>query len=397
MLRLKTTPFHPRTSALMQANQWRRWGGYSVASAYEMGHEREYLAIRNSAALIDVSALYKYEIRGRDAGPFLDRLVTRNLSRLTVGGMLYTPWCDTRGKVVDDGTIVHLSEHRYRLTAADPNYHWLLENAVGMAVEIEDVSEQMGTLALQGPMAREILCRAFGESLRGLPFYGTSQLQWRGQPLMVSRTGYTGDLGYEVWVSAEQATDCWDHLMQVGSDYSLCAAGIWAMDVARIEAGLIMLDVDYTPAPKAVTPAQASTPFELGLGWAVHLQKPFFVGKKALAREKAEGPALQLVGLEIDQVALARAYEELGLPVQFPFVPWREMVPIFDEHEQVGYATCGCWSPTLKGYLALAQVRPQSTDKPLYIDFVIDRYRKRFGANVRALPFFNPPRKRGDV
>ncbi|MBX3171476.1 MAG: aminomethyltransferase family protein [Candidatus Eremiobacteraeota bacterium] len=391
MLRLKTTPFHPRTEAIMQANQWRRWGGYSVASAYEMTHDREYLAMRNACALLDVSALYKYEISGPDAHAFLNRLVTRDISQMQPGGMAYTPWCDSQGKVVDDGTICRLDEGTFRLTAADPNYHWLEENTAGFDIHILDVSEDLGTLALQGPCSRDVLAEVFGEAVRELPFYGIIHVE---NDLQISRTGYSGDLGYEVWVPSGRAVEIWDRLTEAGKRYALQPAGIWALDVARIEAGLIMLDVDYTPANKATTPAQASTPYELGLGWSVHLKKPHFVGKKALAKEKAEGSALTLVGLEIDHQALASEHEKIGLPVPFPFVPWREIVPIFNDEGQVGYATCGSWSPTLKKYLALAQVKPGSGED-LKIDIMVDRFRKSFGAKVRKLPFFNPPRKRG--
>ena len=394
MLRLKTTPFHSRTAGIMQANQWRRWGGYSVASSYEMTHDREYLAMRNACAVLDVSALYKYEISGPDAHAFLNRLVTRNISKMEVGQMAYTPWCDSRGKVVDDGTVARLDEQLFRLTAADPNYHWLTENAPGFAVEIREVSEELGTLALQGPCARDVLAESFGESLRSLPFYAITQVD----DLTISRTGYSGDLGYEIWVPRARAEQVWDRLLEVGRRYAIQPAGIWALDVARIEAGLIMLDVDYTPATKATTPAQASTPYEIGLGWAVHLQKPNFVGKKALQKEKLEGSAYNLVGLEIDHVALAEQYESYGLPVHYPSIPWRDILPLFQDQTQVGYATCGTWSPTLKKYLALAQVHPdQATpDNVVHVDLLVDRYRKRFNATVKKLPFFNPARKRGN-
>lgn len=393
MLKLKTTPFHPRTSELMQANQWRRWAGYSVASAYEMTHDREYLAVRNAVALFDVSALYKYSIRGVDARAFLDRLVTRDLSKLPVMGMAYTPWCDSLGRVVDDGTVLCLAEDQFRLTAADPNYHWLLENATGFQIEIEDVSEQLGTLAVQGPYSRDLLRECFGPAPAELKFYGACE----ADGLVITRTGYTGDLGYEIWVPRERATEIWDRLVEKGSRYALQPAGIWALDVARIEAGLIMLDVDYLPAPKATTPAQASTPFELGLGWAVHLHKPNFVGKRALAHEKKHGSKWQLIGLEIDHVVLADEYEKLGLPVAYPFVPWREVTPLFQNGLQVGYATCGGWSPTLKKYLALAQVEPAYAEPGtgLSVDLLVDRYRKSIPARVTRLPFYNPPRKRG--
>ena len=399
MLTLKTTPFHARTSALMEGNQWRRWAGYCVASAYELTPDREYLAIRNACALIDVSPLFKYHVSGPDALAFLDRLVTRDLSKMAVGHMSYTPWCDSRGKVVDDGTIARLSETLFRLTAAESNLRWLQDNAPGFSVEIEEVTERLGALSLQGPKSRALIESLTGADLSELKYHRFTHVDLLGHPTMVSRTGYTGDLGYEIWIEAERAEAAWDALISAGRAYALQPAGIWAMDVSRIEAGLIMLDVDYTPAPKALTQAQASSPFELGLGWAVHFKKGSFVGRKALLQEKERGSALQLVGLSIDHVALERAHAELGLTTPFPFVPWRGIVPIFghgERGEQVGYATCGTWSPTVKQYLALAQVSPAAAaaGTVLSIDLMVDRRRLPFAAKVAPIPFFNPERKR---
>jgi aminomethyltransferase len=396
MLTLKTTPFHARTSALMQGNQWRRWAGHTVASAYELTPDRETMAIRNACALIDVSPLFKYHVRGPDALRFLDRLVTRDLSKMAVGHMTYTPWCNARGKVVDDGTIAKLSDTLYRLTAAESNWRWLLENAPGFSVEIEDVSDELGALSLQGPTSRALLERLSGADLSPVKYHRFTHVDLLGEPTMVSRTGYTGDLGYEIWVPKARALAVWDALVDAGRSFGLQPAGIWAMDVCRIEAGLIMLDVDYTPAPKALTEAQASSPFELGLGWAVHFAKGNFVGKRALAEEKRRGSSLALVGLEIDHVAFGQAHEALGLTTPLPFVPWREVTPIFQGREQVGYATCGTWSPTVKRYLVLAQVAPAAA-KPgtaLSMDLMVDRRREAFAATVVPTPFFNPERKR---
>jgi aminomethyltransferase len=396
MLTLKTTPFHERTAALMQGNQWRRWAGHSVASAYELTHDRELMALRNACGLIDVSPLFKYEIEGADAHAFLNRLVTRDLSKMGAGHMTYTPWCNARGKVVDDGTIARLSDTRFRLTAAESNWRWLHDNALGFSVDIVDVSGALGTLALQGPKARALLESLTGADLSKLGYHRHTEVALLGQPTMVSRTGYTGDLGYEIWIPASRALAAWDALLDAGRSFALQPAGIWAMDVCRIEAGLIMLDVDYTPAPKAPTEAQASSPFELGLGWAVHLAKPGFVGKKALLEEKQRGASLVLVGLEIDHVAFAEAHAALGLTSPLPFVPWREVIPVFAGREQVGYATCGTWSPTVKRYLVLAQVSPgvAAPGSVLSIDLLVDRTRRPFPATVASLPFFNPARKR---
>jgi aminomethyltransferase len=396
MLALKTTPFHARTAALMQGNQWRRWAGHTVASAYELTPDRELMAIRNACALIDISPLFKYHIRGPDALRFLDRLVTRDLSKMAVGHMTYTPWCDARGKVVDDGTIAKLSDTFFRLTAAESNWRWLLDNAAGFSVDIEDVSDELGALSLQGPASRAVLESLTGADLSGVKYHRFTHVTLLGEPTMASRTGYTGDLGYEIWIPRDRALAAWDALVGAGRSFALSPCGIWAMDVCRIEAGLIMLDVDYTPAPRAITLAQASSPFELGLGWAVHLGKGNFVGKRALLEEKQRGAPLALVGLEIDHIAFAQAHERLGLTTPYPFIPWRAVVPIFQGREQVGYATCGTWSPTLKKYIALAQVAPAASapGTPLSIDLLVDRTRQAFTATVAKIPFWSPERKR---
>jgi aminomethyltransferase len=400
MLNLKTTPFHARTAALMQGNQWRRWAGHSVASAYELTPDRETLAIRNACVLIDVSPLFKYHVRGPDSARFLNRLVTRDLAKMEVGHMTYTPWCDARGKVVDDGTIAKLDENLFRLTAAESNTRWLHDSAQGFDVAIEDVSDELGALSLQGPAARALLESLTGAVLGGVKYHRFTHVDLLGEPTMVSRTGYTGDLGYELWIPRARALAAWDALVEAGRSFALQPAGIWAMDVSRIEAGLIMLDVDYTPAPKALTEAQASSPFELGLGWAVHFAKGNFAGRKALLEEKRRGSALALVGLEIDHVAYARAHETIGLTTPLPFTPWRAVTPVFRGRdastEQVGYATCGTWSSTVKKYLALAQVSPAAAaiGTELSIDLMVDRRRESFAATVARLPFFNPERKR---
>jgi aminomethyltransferase len=393
---LKTTPFHSRTAALMQASQWRRWAGYTVASSYEMTHDREYLAVRNACVLIDVSPLCKYRIAGPDALAFLNRLVTRDVSKCPVGGMLYTPWCDSRGKVIDDGTIAHLGEDLYRLTSAEPNLRWLEDNALGMDVRIEDVTEQVAALALQGPKSRALLATLTDAPLADIKYYRFLDTTIAGTSVMISRTGYTGDLGYELWMDAERAERVWDALVEAGRAFALQPAGIWALDVARIEAGLIMLDVDYTPANKAMTDAQTSTPLELGLEWAVSWNKGNFVGRKALLAERERGPASTLVGLEIDHAEFERQHHALGLTVPYPFTAWRSVIPLFAAGAQVGYATSGVWSPTLKKYIMLAHLQPAhaAPGSVVSIDLDVDRYRRPFAARVAKLPFFNPARKR---
>jgi aminomethyltransferase len=393
---LKTTPLHSRTAALMQANQWRRWAGYTVASSYEMTHDREYFALRNACVLLDVSPLCKYRVTGPDALRFLNRLVTRDVSKISVGGMLYTPWCDSRGKIIDDGTIAQLGENDYRMTSAEPNMRWLQDNAVGMQVQIEDVGEQIGTLSLQGPRSRELLMTLTDAGVGALKYYDYVNTRIADTPVMISRTGYTGDLGYELWTDAANAERVWDAVVDAGRAFALQPAGIWALDVARIEAGLIMLDIDYTPANKAMTDAQASTPLELGLNWAISWKKGNFIGRKALAAEKERGPNSILMGLEIDHKEYERQHHALGLTVPYPFLAWRDVIPLYAGGNQIGYATSGVWSPTLKKYIALGHLQPGFAEPGtvVTIDLTVDRFRRPFNATVTKLPFFNPPRKR---
>ena len=393
---LRGTPFHSRTSALCQARNWRRWAGYVTAGSYELTHEREYYAIRSAAALIDVSPLFKYMIRGPDAVRFLDRVVTRDVSRCAENQVLYTPWCDESGKVVDDGTLARLGEEEFRLTAAEPNLRWLHDNAVGFDVTIDDISDSTAALALQGPTSREILKCVTDADVDALRFFRSTPADVRGIPVTISRTGYTGDLGYEIWVDAENAEPLWDAVIDAGTSYGITPVGMLALDVARIEAGLILIDVDYVPARRALIESRKSSPFELGLGWTVKLDKESFVGSGALSKERQDGPTWELRGLEVDWIALEKVYAEVGLPPQLPTVAWRTSVPVYDGGRQIGYATSGCWSPILKKYIALAHLhsthsRPGTT---LEMEITVEHHRKRAGATVAETPFFNPDRKR---
>ena len=391
---LKTTPFHPRTAALCVSHAWRRWAGYIVASSYELSHEREYHCIRAAAALFDVSPLYKYLVRGRDAARLLDRVVTRDVLRSEVGQVLYTPWCDAAGKVLDDGTVARLDETGFRMTSAEPSLRWLEANAPGLEVAIEDVSESIAALSLQGPFSLSIL-----ETLGNIPplkYFRLARTELRGIAVDVSRTGYTGDLGFELWVKAEHALPLWDALTEAGRNYGLQAAGMLALDVARIEAGLMLIDVDYVPAKKALIEAQTSSPYELDLAWAVNLDKAQFVGKRALAAEKERGPQWQFVGIEVGWTGLERLYADVGLATRLPQAAWRMSVPIYSGAEQVGYATSGGWSPVLKKYIALAHLR-SAWAKPgteLDLEITVEHRRKRTAAKVVKKPFFDPARKR---
>jgi aminomethyltransferase len=393
---LKTTPLHARTAPLVRAQTWRRWAGFQVASAYEPHPDREYAAIRNAAALLDVSPLHKYLITGRDAPRLLDRMVTRDVTKLAVGQVFYTPWCDVAGKVIDDGTISRLDDTTFRLTSAEPNLRWLSMNAVGLQVSIEDVSDRVAALALQGPTSRAILGQVSPADFNAVKYFRLVHTTIRGVPVTVSRTGYTGDLGYEIWIERARAVEVWDALVDAGDGYGITPAGIWALDLARIEAGLVMLDVDYFSSHHALIPDQKSSPLELNLAWTVSDRKGPYNGRQALRAEKKRGPSWNFVGVEVSWPALEQLYAERGLPPALPTVAWRGSAPILADHKQVGYATSGCWSPLLKKYLALAHLqRPYfEPDSDVEIELTIEHRRKPVAATVRKLPFFDPPRKK---
>ena len=395
MFRLRGTPFHARTSALCQGQNWRRWAGYVVAGSYELSHEREYHAIRSAVALLDVSPLFKYTIRGRDSVRLLNRVVTRDVERCVEGQVMYTPWCDEDGKVLDDGTLSRLGPDSFRLTAAEPNLYWLRRNARGMQVAIEDVSASLAVVALQGPASRDVLSE-LSDSVQGLPFFRLVETRLAGLPVTISRTGYTGDLGYEIWIAADRAESLWDLLIDSGRPFGITPAGMLALDVARVEAGLILIDVDYVPARKAVIDSRKSSPFELGLGWTVKLDKEYFVGAQALRSEKKRGAKWELRGLEIDWDSLDELYGSRGLPPQLPAIAWRTSVPVYALGGQVGYATSGCWSPTLKKYITLAhlQVPHSRPGNELLVEVTVEHQRMRARARVVQPPFFNPRRKR---
>ena len=393
---LKTTPFHPRTAPLVRAQTWRRWAGYQMASAYDPHPDREYAAIRNAAALIDVSPLYKYRLTGRDAARLLDRMITRDMTKLQVGQVYYTPWCDIHGKVIDDGTVSRLDEGAFRLTSADSSLRWLHLNAVGLEVAIEDISERVATLALQGPLSRAILEAVAPAEIATLKYFRLAETTVDRIPVAISRTGYTGDLGYEIWVEADDALALWDALMAAGTPYGLTPAGVWALDVARIEAGLIMLDVDYHSAHHALIEEQKSSPFEINLGWAVSPAKGPFNGRRALAAERARGPRWSFVGLEIDWVSFERLFAAHRLPPHVPNVAWRTSAPVYRDGAQVGYASSGCWSPLLKKSLALAHLKTPHFEPgtPVEIEITVEHQRRRADAVVGKLPFYDPERKK---
>lgn len=390
------TAFHERTFQLCESLNYREWSGYYAVSSYEPHHEHEYNAIRNAAALIDISPLYKYKLTGKDATRLVDRIITRDMRKVSVGQVIYTPWCDELGKVIDDGTVSRLDENTYRWTAADPSLRWFTQNATGMDVKIEDISETVAALALQGPTSGRLLMSLVGDAdIENLKYFRVTTGTVNGVPVEISRTGYTGDLGYEIWVSSDQALTTWDALMEAGRAFDIHPAGMLALDVARIEAGLLLIDVDFNSSKKALIDEQKYSPFEMGLGRLVHLDKNRFIGQAALIAEKKRGPARDIVGLEIDWPEVESLYEAVGLPPAVSAIASRVAVPVFVDGDQVGKATSSTWSPTLKRMIALATVKREHTrlGTRLQFEITVEAKRHRVAATVVKTPFFNPKRK----
>jgi aminomethyltransferase len=392
------TPLHERTAPLNRKQSWREWSGYLAASAYDDLHVHEYAGIRHAAVLIDISPLYKYIVSGPDAAKLIDRVITRDATKIKPGQVIYTPWCDDHGKVIDDGTVARLDDDTFRWTSAEQHQRWFEINARRLNAKIEDVSEELAAIALQGPLSRAVLEAAIEGNLTDLRYFHRRPATVGEYMIDISRTGYTGDLGYELWIKASQANAVWDRLMEVGRPYAIRPAGMLALDMARMEAGLILIEVDYTSATQALVPAQNYSPFEIGLGRLVNLDKDVdFVGKRALITERdAGGPTRRLVGLNIEWAQIEANYEAQGLPIRVPTQTWREHVPIYADGRQIGRATSGSWSPTLKKHLALASVdaRYEQLGTRLSIESSVEGRRGRATATVVPLPFFDPPRKR---
>jgi len=391
------TPFHPRTSELCTSLFYKDWAGYHTVCSYDTCHEREYYALRNAAGLIDVSPLFKYEVYGKDAAAFLSRVMVKDINRLEVGRCTYLCWCDDNGKVLDDGTVSRLDDTYFRITAAEPTLSWLVRQSRRFHVMIEDSSDKIGTLSLQGPTSRDILKNVSDADMDSLRYFGLTQAKLGGVDVIISRTGYTGDLGYEVWVERDQALRVYDAIMAGGREYRIQPVGLDAMDVTRIEAGYIMNGVDYFSANTCIIESRKSTPYEIGLGWTVDLDRDPFIGQAALKAEKANGSAWAMVGLVYDWPAFERLFDEFGLPPQLPGGAWRTPIPVYNKKgAQIGQATSGAWSAILKDNLALATVRSDYSQpgSVLHIEVTVEYERRRVPAIVTKPPFFDPPRKK---
>ena len=390
------TPFHERTLALCESLNYREWSGYYAVSAYESHHDHEYNAIRNAAALIDISPLFKYRVMGKDATRLVDRVITRDMRKVSVGQVIYTPWCDEHGKVIDDGTVSRLDENIYRWTAADPSLRWFTQNAFGLDVKIEDISESVAALAVQGPTSGRLLKEIVEDvDIENLKYFRVTKGRIGGVPVDISRTGYTGDLGYEIWMAAEDALKVWDTLIERGRAFDIRPTGMLALDVARIEAGLLLIDIDFNSSKKALIEAQKYSPFEMGLGPLVNLDKNKFVGQSALIEEQKRGPARQIVGVEIDWPAVEDIYERMGLPPAVSPIASRVAVPVYSNGTQLGKATSTTWSPTLKEMIALATLNNDfaKSGAKVEIEITVEAVRHRVPATVTKTPFYNPKHK----
>ncbi len=394
-----TTPFHERLAPLNTTGLWSHWSGRLAAVKYQMAEKFEYFAIRNGAALIDTSPLYKYRITGGDAEHFLAGMLARDIRACRDGQAQYTLWCDDRGFVIEDGVVFRHSSDHFLLTAAEPNLAYFADRVGGMKVEIRDVSDEVASLAVQGPRSRAVL-EAAGADLDGLRFFHHRGAIVGGVDAHVSRTGYTGDLGYEVWVDADDAPSLFDVIAEAGRPHGCIPAGMQALLMSRIEAGLVLIDIDFHSSRYAYTDEQRSTPLELGFGWMfkdIASSDRAFIGRDAIRREIADGTTRwSMVGLHVDWAHWNRLWREAGLIPPKDETPVVEEMMLYDSSgTRVGYTTSFMYSPVLQSHIAMARVRPQFGDvgSRVTLEITIDHGYQYVDCTVARPPLFNPARK----
>ena len=400
----RLTPFHPRTSALNESFLWKEWSGYAAVRRYDGHSEREYYAVRHAAGLLDATPLNKYDVTGPDAGKLLGRVFTRDISRLARGRVTYSAMCDERGECLDDGTVARIGEQHYRVSTSERWLRWLQRHGRRMDVQVVDTTDRLCTLALQGPNSRAILEPLVEWDMNVMRFFRIRKTTLAGLPVWVSRTGYTGDLGYEIWMENQHALAVWDAIIAEGKRWGLEPIGLDALDVVRIEAGFVLQGIDYVSARRCLIEERKSTPEEAGLGWTVDLERkedslaPTFIGQRALRAERRVGAEWGLVGLELDWEATEKLYEEYGLPPHLAPEACRDPVPIYDPNgtRQVGQVTSTTWSPLLKRYIAIGQVYAPFAAKGtgLRVEHTVEFRRRQLPATVVDMPFFDPPRKK---
>ncbi|TNE39184.1 MAG: aminomethyl transferase family protein [Alphaproteobacteria bacterium] len=370
------TPFHERTSQENKMSVWSVWNGYTVSRSME-NTTYEYFAIRNSCSVLDISPMSKFRVRGPDALPYLERLMARNVSKIKERRVGYTVWCNDKGEVVEDGTLFHLGPNEYRICTQAHQRDWLQMATLGFDVEVAEETAEIAALSVQGPTSCEVLKRLRLDGIENLKPFGIEFFTFNGVKLMVSRTGYTGDLGYELWIEKEQALSLWDRLMDAGKDHGIRPIGLNALEIVRIEAGFIEAHAEYSPALETVRNGHARNPFELDLDWLIDLEKPNFTGRKALLQIKAKGPKRKLVKLDI----------EGNKPAEHSYIFFSK------SGRKIGNTTSAVWSPTLKANIALATVdaRYANPGEKLWVEIYFQRELQWHRAMVRATVLENAP------
>ena len=378
---LLETPFHERTYEACYNNDWYRWAGYKIAREYS-NTELEYTAMRNTAGVLDITPMHKYDIKGADAIKFVDKLVTRNVSEIKSGQVMYIIWCNEDGNVIDDGTVFCFDSNHLRIFCAERNLNWFSDTAIGFDVEVKDVSDTIAALAFQGPLSCKILNLLNVKNIENLrPFY-FDDFDLNGCKVTISRTGFSGDLGYEIWCKNEDAINVWDSLFTFNRDYKVLPAGMNALEMVRVEAGFIQPNADFMSAEQALRPNRMRNPYELGMGWLVDLNKNYFTGKKNLINLKKKTLTKKLVGLDIqgDKPAVGSV--------------------LYDKNKkEIGIVTAGMWSPSLKSNIAFGYVDKDHMKigskvfAEIYHPEELE-YKKIWAeCSVVKKQFFNPPRR----
>ncbi len=396
---IRKSPFHERTSALNETGLWSHWSGTLAADRYQMSDKFEYFAVRNAAGVFDSSPLYKYRITGPDAERFLAGVLARDIRTCAPGNAQYTTWCDDRGFVIEDGVILRPARDEFLLTAAEPNLAYFADLIGRERVAIEEVSDEIGVLAVQGPRSRDLLARLV-PAVAGLPFFGLTQGTIAGVPVTISRTGYSGDLGYEVWIPAGRALAVWDAMWASFEGYGVLPFGLAALYMLRIEAGLLLLDVDFGSSRFGWTDEDRSTPIELGWSWMFRdlgsVDRPF-IGRRAIEHELADKTSRwRLTGLVVDWDDHDRTYDRAGLIPPKDHTPIHEEYFVYDDQgKQVGYTTSSMYSPMLQRHIALTRVRPElaAPGTPIRLELDVNHRYEYIGARTARLPLYNPPRK----
>jgi aminomethyltransferase len=390
------TPFNPRTAPQNKNQRWVAWDRYHLVDIFT-DFLAELEAIRQSVVMIDMSPLAKHLISGPDAQKLVDQLITRDATKIEVNQIYYTPWCNERGKVVGDGLVCRLDETTYRFSA-DPSYQWFVQNASGLDVQISDISEMFAILALQGPLSPNTLEAATDQSWKDLPFSSLRKTMIGDVEVEVMRQGFTGEVGYELWVEADDSIALWDAMMEAGAPFKIQPIGFYAHDVARIEAGLIIVGPDYTGAGPdesrgaaiPVTEEFEASPFELGLNKFIDFNKGDFIGKSALLAEQSRGgPLYRMVGLEFDWKDIVMLFVKHNEPPNvLQRVRWNP-IPVYLDDRRVGRATSVTWSPTIKKMIGFGFLEKHLTDlgTRVFVNWLVDGSYYQIGATVVDLPF----------